>query len=189
MLVLAAAMVLEIRRPSVRHEPRVLAGAPAAMADPAHDAAAPSQRRLVARDGKEYANVPHGLSAQRLFSGAGAFSAGLISTGVGEATMPLLVRRSRFPVAVAAATSTVVVAGTVVGAAVTHSAQLIATDGFTAVPWNLIVWAVPGALAGATIGTRLQGRISERTTKVFFAALFCAIGATFLLAFTVLGFG
>jgi uncharacterized membrane protein YfcA len=51
------------------------------------------------------------------------------------------------------------------------------------------VWAVPGALIGATIGTWLQGRIDARATKVFFTALFLAIGATFLLAFTALGFG
>jgi hypothetical protein len=103
--------------------------------------------------------------------------------------MPTLVRRSRFPVAVAAATSTVVVAGTVVGAASTHTVQLIVEGGFSAVPWNLIVWAVPGALIGAGIGTRLQGRINDRTAKMFFTGLFLAIGVTFLLAFTALGFG
>jgi uncharacterized membrane protein YfcA len=25
-------------------------------------------------------------------------------------------------------------------------------------PWNLVVWAVPGAIVGAQIGSRLQGR-------------------------------
>jgi uncharacterized membrane protein YfcA len=147
------------------------------------------EREITALDGRSYTFRALGLRGQRAISGTGAFAAGLISTGVGEATMPMLVRRSRFPVPVAAATSTMVVAGTVVGAASTHTVQLIADSGFSAVPWNLIVWAVPGALTGAVIGTRLQGRINERAAKAFFSALFLAIGVTFLLAFTVLGFG
>lgn len=109
----------------------------------------------------------------------------MISTGVGEATLPPLVRRSRSAVPVAAATSTVIVAGTVVGAAATHLIELLKEGGVGAIPWNLIVWAVPGAIIGALVGTRLQGRISERVSRMFFAALFAAIGLTFLLAFTV----
>jgi uncharacterized membrane protein YfcA len=104
---------------------------------------------------------------------------------VGEATLPTLVRRSRLPVPVAAATSTMVVAATVVGAALTHLIQLAAEGGLTAIPWNLIVWAVPGAVVGAVIGTRLQGRVNETAARWFFSALFAAIGVAFLLAFTV----
>lgn len=123
----------------------------------------------------------HGLRLQRVLSGGGAVLAGMISTGVGEATLPALVRRSRFPVPVAAATSTVIVASTVVGAAATHLLELLAEGGVGAIPWNLIVWAVPGSVIGAFVGTRLQGRISERASRLFFAA----IGLAFLLAFTV----
>lgn len=140
-------------------------------------------RHVLAADGRTYSYHAHGLGLQRAMSGAGAFLAGMISTGVGEATLPALVRRSHFPVPVAAATSTVVVAATVVGAAATHLVQLTAEGGFSAVPWNLIVWAVPGAVIGAVLGTRLQGRISERATLVFFSALFGLIGTTFLVAF------
>jgi hypothetical protein len=142
-------------------------------------------RSITAASGESYHFCAHGLRGQQLLSGLGAFVAGLISTGVGEATLPGLIRRSRFPAPIAAATSTVVVAGTVVGAALTHMAQLAAADGFTAIPWNLLVWAVPGAVVGAVIGTGLQGRISQRATRWFFAALFLVIGATFLTAFTV----
>jgi len=142
-------------------------------------------RQVVAADGHRYLYCAHGLGVQRVLSGLGAFFAGLISTGVGEATLPGLVRRSRFPVAVAAATSTVVVAGTVVGAALTHMVQLAADDGFSAIPWNLIVWAVPGAVLGAVLGTGLQGKVSPRATRWFFSGLFLSIGVTFLLAFTV----
>jgi uncharacterized membrane protein YfcA len=142
-------------------------------------------RRIVASNGRVYDFCAHGLKLQRLISGGGALVAGMISTGVGEATLPPLVRRSRFPVPVAAATSTVIVAGTVAGAAATHLVELFREGGMGAIPWNLIVWAVPGSVIGAFIGTRFQGKVSEKAARRFFAGLFTAIGVAFLLAFTV----
>ena len=154
--------------------------------DQSHPPCGHGQARAIrAADGHSYAWCAHGLRLQHAISGAGAFVAGLISTGVGEATLPPLVRRSRFPVAVAAATSTLIVAGTVVGAAATHLVQLVAGGGLAAIPWNLLVWAVPGAVTGAMLGTRLQGRVPEDITRRFFTGLFALIGLTFLLAFTV----
>ena len=149
------------------------------------DCPAGQRRTLRASNGTQYEWCPRHLMAQHVFSGIGAFLAGLISTGVGEATLPTLVRRSRVPVPVAAATSTLVVAATVFAAALTHVVQLARQGGFAAIPWNLIVWGVPGAIIGAALGTRLQGRVSEQATRRFFATLFAAIGATFLVAFTV----
>jgi uncharacterized membrane protein YfcA len=185
MVVLGGLMALELRRTPLAElrVPVLSAGGPPLLDPPG------ALREITTRNGIRYSYQPRGLRGQRAISGVGAFVAGLISTGVGEATMPPLVRRSRFPVPVAAATSTVVVAGTVVGAATTHAVQLVLESGFSAVPWNLIVWAVPGALIGATIGTRQQGRVEEHATKVFFSGLFLAIGLTFLIAFTLLGFG
>lgn len=148
-------------------------------------ATAVTERRIVTADGTEYRYQARGLELQRVLSGAGAFVAGLISTGVGEATMPPLVRRSRFPVPVAAATSTVIVAATVVGAALTHLVQLAAEGGLGAIPWNLLLWAVPGAVVGAFVGTRLQGRVNETVARWFFSGLFAVIGVAFLLAFSV----
>lgn len=142
-------------------------------------------RRIVAASGRVYDFCAHGLRLQRLMSGAGAIVAGMISTGVGEATLPPLVRRSRFPVPVAAATSTVIVAGTVAGAAATHLVELLREGGVGAIPWNLIVWAVPGAVIGAFVGTRFQGKVSEKVARRFFAGLFAVIGVAFLLAFIV----
>jgi uncharacterized membrane protein YfcA len=66
----------------------------------------------------------------------------------------------------------------------THMVQLAAAGGFAAIPGNLIVWAVPGAILGAIIGTGLQGKVSPRVTR-WFGGLFLTIGLTFLLAFTV----
>ncbi len=144
-----------------------------------------ASRHIISRDGEAYTYRASGLGGQQALSGAGALVAGLISTGVGEATLPGLVRRSRFPLPVAAATSTVVVASTVAGAGVTHLVQLARDGGFGAIPWNLLAWAVPGAVIGAVLGTQLQGKVPEQLARRFFAALFAAIGVTFLLAFVV----
>lgn len=171
MVLLAVVLAAELRRPIARrevsHEISTVGGAPR-LATGSYEAEQSADhpcsgdlREITARAGTRYTYCARGLREQRWISGTGAFLAGLISTGVGEATMPTLVRRSRFPIPVAAATSTVVVAGTVVGAASTHAVQLILEGGFAAVPWNLIVWAVPGALIGATVGTRLQGHVTN----------------------------
>jgi uncharacterized membrane protein YfcA len=114
-------------------------------------------RTLRATDGVVCRYCADGLSGHRVPSGLGGVFAGLVSTGVGEATLRALADGSlEVPVPAAAATSTVVVAATVAGAALTHFVQL--TDGgLAAIPWNLLVWAVPGAIVGAIIGIALQG--------------------------------
>ena len=139
-----------------------------------------STRVVTTAAGAEYRYPVPRLSGQRVASGAGAFLAGLISTGVGEATLPGLIRRHRFPVPVAAATTTVIVATTVVAAAATHLWELSRNGGWGAIPWDLVTWAAPGAICGAFIGTHLQGRIPERTSQRFFSILFLAIGALFV---------
>jgi uncharacterized membrane protein YfcA len=199
-VVMIALGLLLVRESATARAPRAVTGPhPGAPSRPAIGRTVPSAaadsaqrgcpggtaRTVTTSDGETYDYCMHGIRGQQGLSGLGAFFAGLISTGVGEATLPGLVHRSRMPVAVAAATSTVVVAGTVVGAAVTHMVQLAVHGGLTAIPWNLIVWAVPGAVLGAIIGTGAQGRISPRVTRWFFAGLFFSIGATFLVAFTV----
>jgi hypothetical protein len=120
-----------------------------------------------------------------VFSGAGAVGAGMISTGVGEATLPGVLRRSTFPVPVAAATWTLIAASAVLGASLRHGLLIARKGGLSAVPWNLTVWAVPGAATGAVLDTRLQqGKVSEERARHFFSSLCAAISVTFLLAFT-----
>lgn len=138
------------------------------------------ERVIVTREGRRYSYRPRGRRLTLALTGGGGLLAGLISTGIGEVTMPNLVRRVGMPVPVAAATSVMVVAATVVGAAATHAVQLVLEGGLAAIPWNLIVWAVPGAVVGAQIGARLQGRVPERASNRFFAVLFTAIGIAFL---------
>jgi uncharacterized membrane protein YfcA len=126
----------------------------------------------------------HGLRLQRPISGLGAFMTGLISTGVGELTSPLLIVRSGFPVPIAAATSIILVAVADISAVLTHFTQFVMREGVGAIPWNLIVWGVPGMATGAFLGSHLQGRVSEHASRRFFAGLFVDIGITFS-AFTL----
>lgn len=155
-------------------------GAPESGAEPSPEAAR-GQRVIVSREGRRYRYRPHGQAVTLVLTGMGGTLAGLISTGIGEVTLPNLVRRVGMPVPVAAATSVIVVASTVVGAAATHFVQLVSAGGLAAIPWNLIVWAVPGAITGAQIGSRLQGRVPERASNRFFAVLFSGIGLAFLV--------
>lgn len=141
----------------------------------------PGERVIVSRDGRRYRYTPQGQRLTICLTAAGGTLAGLISTGIGEVPMPNLVRRVGMPVPVAAATSVVVVAATVVGAAATHFVQLVQEGGLSAIPWNLIVWAVPGAIIGAQIGARLQGHVPERASNRFFASLFVGVGVAFIV--------
>ena len=166
------------------HEPKAGRGAHLTMADgEGHQHCSAPHRVLHTSDGATYRYCVHGIGGQRVLSGVGAVMAGLISTGVGEMTLPALVRRSRFPLPVAAATSAVVVGATVAGATVTHLTQLARDGGLAAVPWNLLVWAVPGAVIGAVVGTHLQGRVPDRAAQLFFAGLFGLIGMVFVAVF------
>lgn len=124
----------------------------------------------------------HSTNLQRLISGLGALMTGLISTGIGELTQPSLILRSRFPVPVAAATSIVLVAVADLGAILTHFSQFVINQGIGAIPWNLIVWGIPGMAGGALFGSWLQGRVNEQSARKFFAALFVVLAVTFLVS-------
>lgn len=123
-----------------------------------------------------------GVNLQRTISGVGALMTGLISTGIGEVTQPSLIVRSRFPVPVAAATSIVLVAVADFGAILTHFTQFVSNQGIGAIPWNLIVWGVPGMAAGASFGSWLQGRVNEHLARKFFVGLFVVLAITFLVS-------
>lgn len=132
-------------------------------------------RTITAKDGQIYTfNVPrHGFAS--LVTATGAFLTGLLSVGIGEVTMPQLAKRNRVPIPVAAATSVLVVIVTVALTSFTHIAALIGGGGLSAVPWHLIVYAVPAVIIGGQIGPRLQGRISHRSMERAIGSLFLAI--------------
>ncbi len=106
-----------------------------------------------------------------VLSGVGAFLTGLVSVGIGEILISRLTKRG-IPVGIAAATSVAIVFATILFATITLVAQLIRDGGVGAVPWNLIVYEVPGVLIGGQIGPRLQGLVSQRTMEKAIGVLF-----------------
>jgi uncharacterized protein len=129
---------------------------------------------------KEYRYKPEGLGLSRALTAVGGTLSGMLSTGLGEIELPQLVGICRLPLPVAAGTSILIVTAAVAAGSVTHVARLLSEGGLSAVPWNLIVYTVPGALIGGQIGAKLQGTIREATMERFMAGLFVVIGAAFL---------
>ncbi len=120
-------------------------------------------------------------------SGIGAFLTGMVSVGIGEVTVSQLTRKG-LPIAIAAATSVMVVIVTVALASTTLFAQLIGSGGWQAVPWNLICYDIPGVLIGGQIGPRLQGYISHRTMRRAISVLFIILAVAMLnVAYKKLG--
>ena len=105
----------------------------------------------------------------------GGFFTGLLSTGIGEITMPQLVTKGKIPVPVAAATSVMVVICTFFVAATAHIFTLIREGGWEAVPWNLVCYTIPGVIIGGQVGPRLQGRYSRKNMIKGIAAVFVLV--------------
>ena len=138
-----------------------------------HDAPPQSQQRSITDSrGKTYTfdNPALGIRSQAL-TATGAFLTGLVSVGIGEVTISKLTRKG-VPIAVAAATSVLVVIVTVAVASTTLAAQLIHAGGWTAVPWNLLCYDIPGVLIGGQIGPRLQGLVSHNAMRKAISVLF-----------------
>jgi uncharacterized membrane protein YfcA len=129
-------------------------------------------RTIVDSKGHTYAyDVPRLGTGSNLLTATGAFLTGMVSVGIGEVTISQLTRKG-LPIAVAAATSVLVVITTVVFASTTLFTQLIKNGGWTAVPWNLLCYDIPGVLIGGQIGPRLQGRVSPHAMRRAISVLF-----------------
>jgi uncharacterized membrane protein YfcA len=120
-------------------------------------------------------------------AGVGAFLTGLVSVGIGEVIISRLTKRG-IPVGIAAATSVAIVFITILFATTTLVTQLVRDGGIGAVPWNLIVYEVPGVLIGGQIGPRLQGFISQRAMERAIGALFIVL-AMAMMAVAMKKFG
>ena len=112
-------------------------------------------------------------------TGIGAFLTGMVSVGIGEVTISKLTRKG-LPIAVAAATSVLVVIVTVALASTTLAVQLIRDGGWTAVPWDLLLYDIPGVLIGGQIGPRLQGKIAPHTMRRAIAVLFVILATAMM---------
>lgn len=142
---------------------------------PAYSSASRSDgamKTIVDSRGHEYVYaVPHLGPRSYSLTALGAFLTGMVSVGIGEVTISKLTRKG-VPIAVAAATSVLVVITTIALASTTLAVQLIKAGGWTAVPWNLLVYDIPGVLIGGQIGPRLQGRIPPHTMRRAIAVVF-----------------
>lgn len=185
-VLMAILSVILLRRPaSVAGTPTIgaearSAGLQSAEADfrlaKAGAAGAPEVRELTARDGTRYryAAPRQGLGA--VATGIGALLTGMVSVGIGEVIMGQLVKRHRVPLPVAAATSVLIVIATVTAASLAQVTALIAEGGVEAVPWNLVMYTIPGVIIGGQIGPRAQGKVSETFMVRAIAFLFALIG-------------
>ena len=139
-----------------------------------------AERIIKDQDGKEYRYRVCDQRRGYLITCAGAAMEGLVSVGLGELEMPNLVKRCKIPVAVSAATSVFVIAIAVLSGSVTSVAILVQKGGLSAVPWNLVLYTIPGAVLGGQIGSRFQGRISSEHSERLIAILFVVVGIAFL---------
>ena len=136
--------------------------------------------KIVDSSGHEYAYRAPRLGVRSYaLTGLGAFLTGMVSVGIGEVTISKLTRKG-LPIAVAAATSVLVVIVTVVFASTTLSMQLIRGGGWTAVPWDLLVYDIPGVLIGGQIGPRLQGKVAPHTMRRAIAILFVILATAMM---------
>ena len=139
---------------------------------------------IVASTGTRY---EYDKPAQNIFSviltSIGAFLTGLLSVGIGEVVIAQLTKRG-VPVPVAAATSVAIGSLTLAAASTAVICQLINTGGLAAVPWNLVIYTVPGVLIGGQIGPRLQGHIPQRSLELAIGTVFISISAAMMIIAT-----
>jgi len=135
-------------------------------------------RKLTANDGSVFRYVLY--KAQKVPTFIGGFLTGMLSVGIGEVAMPQMIKKGKVPVPVAAATSILIVIITVIFASFTHITTLINEGGLNAVPWNLLMYSIPGVIIGGQIGPRLQGLVASHTLERAIGTLFCCIGLAML---------
>jgi uncharacterized membrane protein YfcA len=178
MMLLLAAYLFTTAPANVRN--RELKVIPKAVESIPRKKEATMERVIRTMNGKEYHYKVCDPHRGYLITAIGAAMEGLVSVGLGEVEMPNLVKRCKIPVAVSAATSVFVIAVAVLSGSITAVLALIQRGGLEGVPWNLVVYTVPGAVIGGQLGSRFQGRISSENTERFMSILFTIIGVAFL---------
>jgi len=139
-----------------------------------------TSRELTDSKGHTYSYQNPRLGAGNIaLTSIGAFLTGMVSVGIGEVTISQLSRKG-VPIAVAAATSVLVVIVTIVFASTTLFVQLVQAGGWKAVPWNLLCYNIPGVLIGGQIGPFLQGRVAPHKMRRAIAVLFVVLAAAMI---------
>lgn len=150
----------------------------------------PNLRHKIDASGREYVyEIPKLGPGGAVYTGVGSFLTGMVSVGIGEVIVPQLTKRG-VPMAIAVAASVAIVIVTAASASFTLIGQIISEGGMEAVPWNLVMYTIPGVIIGGQIGPRLQGFVSHRTMEHAIGALFFMLsGAMLLVAVQKFGAG
>lgn len=99
-----------------------------------------------------------------------SFVSGLLSVGVGDFIVPIMVKRFKLSMDVAVGTAVLVMTIVAVIGVVSHLAFGGRFDTM------VLLWSVPGVIIGGQIGPRLAGRIDDRTLREVFIFLLLLIG-------------
>ncbi len=166
LMLILGVLLIRRREPPQRHHAR---STPADDDRPA--------RTLVGRDGVTYTYPVPRQGRGALLTALGALLTGMLSVGIGEVVVPQLTHWNRVPVPVAAATSVFVVFVVVAAASLTQISAVVAAGGIDAVPWNLVMYTVPGVIIGGQIGPRLHGYLPQSTMVRGIGMLFVVIAA------------
>lgn len=98
----------------------------------------------------------------------GAFSVGLVSVGIGETCISVLYSKCGIPLRVSAGTSVLVVTIIVFASSLTN----IIKNGYGSIPWDLVMFTVPGVIIGGQIGTCVSSKISPYWTAKLLILMF-----------------
>lgn len=136
-----------------------------------------AQRKLVASDGQEFRYTAPNQAEAMALSSASGLCMGLIGSGQGELYAYFLLRRSRIPSQVAAATSAFVVALTALTASLGYAVHFVRSGGdvLTQVQ-SLVVYTVPGVIIGGQLGPLLAARLDTHKVERLLAIIFIAVG-------------
>lgn len=127
-------------------------------------------------------------SQMTFFTAVGGFSTGSVAVGIGEVTIPQLLKRGFSP-SRAAGTSVFIVFITVLVASLVSVFEMTAGNTSEQIPINILCYTIPGVLIGAQIGSRLSGMVDQRKLEVIISVLFFAISFLMLgVAISKVGF-
>ena len=159
------------------------------------DGSKATMKSLTARNGTEYIYLDIDLpNSKSLYASTifGSVLTGMLGVGIGEVVLPQLMRRKLMPLPVAAGTSVCIVVVTALTAAVVQFLSLahetliagdISASGVHVVPWELVVWTIPGVVVGGQLASYVASkRVFKDEHIVRFASiLFGSIGMAFLV--------
>lgn len=133
------------------------------------------------KHGIERYQLPESWNIFRLFSAAGGFLVGLLSSGAGEVNEYVFLKRMRMHGALAAGTSVFIVA---VLALFTASLRVLVNGiSVDATILSFLIPTVPAVIIGAQIGMRLSQKVDKaRIARCVMAGLFVLVAALLLIS-------